>query len=54
MKDELGGKILNEFVGPRAKTYSYLRNDNNESRKAKDWKDVSYKELKFKDYKTCL
>ena len=36
MKGELGGKILNEFVGPRAKTYSYLRNDNNESRKAKD------------------
>ena len=24
MKDELGGKIIKEFVGLKAKTYSYL------------------------------
>ena len=32
MKDVLGGQILKEFVGLRAKTYSYL-NDNNDEEK---------------------
>ena len=29
MKDELGGKIIKEFVALRPKTYSYLTDDNN-------------------------
>ena len=29
MKDELGGKILSEFVAHRKKTYSYLTDDKN-------------------------
>ena len=29
MKDELGGKILSEFVALRPKTYSYLTDDKN-------------------------
>ena len=29
-KDELGGKIMKEFVALRAKTYAYLTNDDNE------------------------
>ena len=40
MKDELGGKIMKEFVGLRAQTYSYLTDDNYASKKAKDTRNV--------------
>ena len=33
MKDELGGQIMKEFVGLRAKTYSYLKESNDEDGK---------------------
>ena len=36
MKDELGGKIMNEVGGLRAKTNSYLIGDDREIKKAKD------------------
>ena len=32
-KDELGGKIMPEFVGPRPKTYFYLIDDDSEDKK---------------------
>ena len=35
MKDELGRQIMKEFVGLRAKTYSYLKDNNDEDKKAK-------------------
>ena len=41
MKDELGGKIMKEFVGLRAETYSYLIDDGNEDKKGKGTKSVS-------------
>ena len=35
IKDKLGGKIMTKFVGPSAKTYSYLIDDGSEDKKAK-------------------
>ena len=35
MKDELGRQIMKEIVGLRTKTYSYLKENNNEDKKAK-------------------
>ena len=55
MKDELDGEITKEFVGLRAKTYSYLKDNNDEDKKAKGTKKcVIKRKLKFQDYKNCL
>ena len=54
-KDELGGKIMKEFVALRAKTYAYLTDDDSEKKKAKGTKDCVIKlELMFKNYKDYL
>ena len=55
MKDELGGKMITEFVTLRPKTYSYLTDDGKEDKKAKGTKKcVIKKMIKFNDYKKCL
>ena len=55
MKDELGGRIITEFVALRRKTYSYLTNDYQEDKKAKGTKKFVIKRMiKFDDYKNCL
>ena len=55
MKDELGGKIITEFVTLRPKTYSHLTDDGKEDKKAKGTKKCVIKRMiKFKDYKNCL
>ena len=55
MKDELGGKIITEFVTLRPKTYSYLTDDGKEDKKAKGTKNcVIKKMIKFNDYKKML
>ena len=55
MKDELGGKIITEFITLRPKTYSYLTDDCKEDKKAKGTKKCVIKRMiKFNDYKNCL
>ena len=55
MKDELGGKIMTEFVALRPKIYSYLVGDGGGDKKAKGTKTcVIKRRLKFNDYKDCL
>ena len=54
-KDELGGKIMKEFVALRAKTYAYLTDDDDEEKKTKGTKKCVIKsELMLKSYKDCL
>ena len=55
MKDELGEKIMTEFVALRPKTYSYLTDDFEEDKKAKGTKKcVIRRRLKCSNYKDCL
>ena len=57
MKDEVGEKIMTEFVALRPKTYAYTIDvdKDNEVKKAKGIKWCVIKEkLKFEEYKDCL
>ena len=46
---------MKEFVGLTAKTYSYVKDNNEEHKKSKDTKMcVIKRKLKFQDYKNCL
>ena len=40
MKDELGGKVITEFVTLRPKTYSYLTEDGKEDKRLKEQRSV--------------
>ena len=55
MKDELGGKIITEFITLRPKAYTYLTDDGKEDKKAKGTKRcVIKRKIKFDSYKRCL
>ena len=56
MKDELGGKIMTEFVALRAKMYAYRKIDKEvkEKRCKCTQKCVVSEGLMFDDYKACL
>ena len=54
-KDELGGKIKKGFRALRAKTYTYLTDDDSKKKKAKGTKRCVIKcDLMFENYKDCL
>ena len=54
-KDESGGKIMRRFVGLRAKTYAYLRDDDTEHKKAKGTrKCIMKRRVMFKNYLDSL
>ena len=55
MKDELGGKIMTEFVALRPKLYANRKLDGEEDKRCKGIKKyVVKKTLGFEDYKNCL
>ena len=53
-KDETGGKQILEFVGLRAKLYSYRMKDLEEKKCKGVKKAVVKQEIAFEDYKNCL
>ena len=55
MKNELGWQIMKKLDGLKAKMSGYLKDNNDEDKKAKDTKRWIIKtKLKSKDYKKCL
>ena len=54
-KDELGGKIMTEFVALRPKAYACLDDDGNKHKKSKGTKRCVIKQkLMFQNFKDCL
>jgi hypothetical protein len=53
-KDEAGGKIISEFVGLRAKLYSFKCEEMEEKRCKGIKKAVVKNDITFNDYKNCL
>ena len=54
-KDEAGGEQIVEFVGLRAKLYSYKMLHGSEDKKCKGLtKIVTKRSMKFDDYRECL
>ena len=54
-KDEVGGKVIDKFVGLRPKLYSYRMFEGEESKKCKGVeKSVVKKSIALEDYKKCL
>ena len=54
-KDEAAGKVIKEFVGLRAKLYSYKMDEGKENKRCKGIKKaVVEKSITHENYKTCL
>ena len=52
-KDELGGKVMTEFIGLRPKMYSYAGEDSGKRAKGVK-KSVLCKTITHEDYRSCL
>ena len=51
----LGGQMMKEFVGLRAKACSYFKDNDDKDKRAKGTKKCAIKRnLKFQDYKNCF
>ena len=54
-KDELGGKIMTEFIALRAKVYAYITEDGSVHKRTKGTKKcIMKREIMFEYYKDCL
>jgi len=54
-KEEVGGEIITEFVGLRAKLYAIKKLDEEEEKRCKGVKrGVVKKSISFEDFKKCL
>lgn len=55
MKDECQGKIITEFIGLRAKRYTFkILGEKEEEKRAKGVKRATLKTITFNDYRNCL
>ena len=54
IKDQLGGKVMANFIGLRVNTYSYLIDGSSVNKKTKDTNEclIKIKPI-FKNYKNC-
>ena len=54
IKDQLGGKVMANFIGLRVNTYSYLIDGSSVNKKTKDTNECLIKRKPtFKNYKNC-
>ena len=53
-KDELGGKIMTEFIALRAKVYAYITDGSVHKRAKGTKKCIIKREIMFEHYKDCL
>ena len=54
-KDELGGKVITEFITLREKVYACLKEDGSEHKRAKGTKKcIIKKEIMFENYRGSL
>ena len=53
-KDEAGRKQIVEFVGLRAKLYSYAMFDGSEDKNVRVTKNVTKRSIQFDDYRECF
>ena len=55
MKDEMGGKIIEEFVGLRSKMYSITVKNQHDKRAAKGFlRNIQKNKIRHEDYLKCI